>query len=431
MRFTEASAELDSRRETRMIPDLSRILRLATLLDDPQLSYPTIHITGTNGKGTAARVTSALACAHGIKTGLYTSPHLLSVTERLSICGNDILPEEFGDEYEHLLPYLELVDRDSEERVTYFEALTALAYLWFADKPVGLGVFEVGMGGTWDATNLVAGDVAVLTPISLDHPELGDTVGAVAREKAGIIKEGKIAVAREQDTEALAVIESRCEDVGAVLKLEDRDWIVQDRVHGVSGQVFTVKAPYGTYEDLFFPLIGEHTAHNAAAAVVAFESLIGEPLTFSVVRDALASVTWPGRMEVVAHQPTILLDGAHNPAGAQALAVALGEFFIWSRLHLVISVSGNKNIEGIIAELAPLADVVYAARNRSERSGDALPIADRFATEGKPVSVHAGVEEALEAARAAADPLDLILVTGSLYTVADARRVLGFHGKES
>jgi dihydrofolate synthase/folylpolyglutamate synthase len=195
--------------------------------------------------------------------------------------------------------------------------------------------------------------------------------------------------------------------------------------------VFTVKAPYGTYEDLFFPLIGEHTAHNAAAAVVAFEALIGEPLTFSVVRDALASVTWPGRMEVVAHQPTILLDGAHNPAGAQALAVALEEFFIWSRLHLVISVSGNKNLEGMIAELGPLADVVYAARNRSERSGDALPIAERFAAQGKPVSVHAGVEEALEAARAAADPLDLILVTGSLYTVADARRVLGVHVKES
>ena len=431
MRFSEASAELDSRRETRMIPDLSRILRLATLLDDPQLSYPTIHITGTNGKGTAARVTSALACAHGIKTGLYTSPHLMSVTERLSICGSDILPEEFGDEYEHLLPYLLLVDRDSEERVTYFEALTALAYLWFADKPVGLGVFEVGMGGTWDATNLVAGDVAIITPISLDHPELGDTVDAVAREKAGIIKDGKIAVVREQDPEALAVIEARCRDVGAELKLEDRDWIVQDRVHGVSGQVFTVKAPYGTYEDLFFPLIGEHAAHNAAAAVVAFETLVGEPLTFSVVRDALATVTWPGRMEVVAHQPTILLDGAHNPAGAQALAAALQEFFIWARLHLVISVGGNKNLEGIIAELAPLTDVTYAARNRSERSGDALPIAERFAREGKPVSVHAGVEEALEAARAAADPLDLILVTGSLYTVADARRVLGALAEES
>ncbi len=431
MRFAEASAELESRRETRMIPDLSRILRLATLLDDPQFSYPTIHVTGTNGKGTAARVTSALACAHGIKTGLYTSPHLLSVTERLSICGSDIRPEEFGEEYEHLLPYLHLVDEASEERVTYFEALTALAYLWFADKPVGLGVFEVGMGGTWDATNLVAGDIAVLTPISLDHPELGDTVDAVAREKAGIIKDGKIAVSREQDAEALAVIQARCEDVGATLKLEDRDWIVQDRVHGVSGQVFTIKSPYGLYEDLFFPLLGEHTAHNAAAAVVAFEALIGEPLTFSVVRDALASVTWPGRMEVVARHPTILLDGAHNPAGARALALAVREFFIWSRLHLVISVSATKNLDGMIAELGPLADFAYATRNRSDRSGEALPIAERFALEGTPVLVYAGVEEALEAARAAADPLDLILVTGSLYTVADARRALGAPTGES
>ena len=194
MRYADAVAELDSRRETRMVPDLSRILRLATLLDDPQLGYPTIQVTGTNGKGTAATVAAALACAHGLSTGLYTSPHLLEVTERFSICGEDMTSEEFGEEYEHLLPFLALVDDEGEERVTYFETLTALAYLWFADKPVGLGVFEVGMGGTWDATNLVAGDVAVITPIALDHPELGSTLTEVAGEKAGIIKDGKIAV---------------------------------------------------------------------------------------------------------------------------------------------------------------------------------------------------------------------------------------------
>jgi len=186
VRFDDALAELNSRRETRMVPDLSRILRLATLLDDPQLTYPTIHVTGTNGKGTAATVAAALACAHGLPAGLYTSPHLLSVTERLSVCGHDMTRLEFGAEYEHLLPFLELVDREAEDRVTYFEALTALAYLWFADKPVALGVFEVGMGGIWDATNLVEGDVAILTPIALDHPELGATVAEVAAEKAGI-----------------------------------------------------------------------------------------------------------------------------------------------------------------------------------------------------------------------------------------------------
>ncbi len=214
MDYREAIAELDARRETRMLPDLSRILRIATLLDDPQLTYPSIHVTGTNGKGTVARVATAVACAHGLTTGLYTSPHLLEITERFSLCGQDISKTEFAGEYEHLLPFLQLVDRESDERVTYFEALTALAYLWFADRPVQLGVFEVGMGGRWDATNLVEGDVAVVAPIALDHPELGATVNEVAGEKAGIIKPGKVAVSREQDADALEVIEARCAEVG-------------------------------------------------------------------------------------------------------------------------------------------------------------------------------------------------------------------------
>jgi dihydrofolate synthase/folylpolyglutamate synthase len=424
MRYDDALAELDARRETRMLPDLSRILRIATLLDDPQLTYPSIHVTGTNGKGTAARVTTAVACAHGLTTGLYTSPHLLDVTERLSICGHDVTKGEFATEYEHLLPILELVDRESEERVTYFEALTALAYLWFADRPVQLGVFEVGMGGRWDATNLVEGDVAVLTPIALDHPELGATVHEVAGEKAGIIKPGKMVVSREQDPDALEVVEARCVEVGADLKLEFRDWELEDRLTGVGGQSLRVKGLHGTYDDLFLPMFGEHAARNAAAAIVAFEALIEEPLGEETTREALADVVWPGRMEVAARAPMIMLDGAHNPAAAEALSAALREFFTWDRMHLVISVSGNKNLEGIVAELAPLADVGYAARNESERSGDALPIAERFRAEGKPVTVHASVAEALDAARGAAAAGDLILVTGSLYTVADARRAL-------
>jgi dihydrofolate synthase/folylpolyglutamate synthase len=196
MRFEEALAELEGRKESRMVPDLARILRLATLLDDPQLSYPTIHVTGTNGKSTTARIAAALACAHGITAGLYTSPHLEAVTERFSVCGVDMRRSEFAAEYEHLLPLLLLVDSESEEQVTYFEALTALAYVWFADKPVGVGVFEVGMGGTWDATNLIAGEVAVICPVALDHPELGGTVAEVAGEKAGVNKEGTIGIVR-------------------------------------------------------------------------------------------------------------------------------------------------------------------------------------------------------------------------------------------
>jgi dihydrofolate synthase / folylpolyglutamate synthase len=423
--FPEAVAELEGRRETRMIPDLSRILRLATLLDDPQLRYPSIHVTGTNGKGTAASVANALACAHGLTAGLYTSPHLLSVTERFSVCGEDIAPDAFAEEYDHLLPFLILVDRESEDRVTYFETLTALAYLWFADKPVGLGVFEVGMGGTWDATNLVSGDVAVITPIDLDHPELGPTVTDVAREKAGIIKEGKTAVVREQHDEAQRVIDDRCADVGAALKLELRDWELDERLQAVGGQSLRVRGLYATYEDLHLPLYGEHAARNAAASLVALEALLGTAVSEDASRRALASVRWPGRMEVVAHQPTLVLDGAHNPAAAAALVRALVEAFVWRRLHLVIAVSGNKDVGGVVAELARVADIAYVARNERERSGDAEPLAAAFEAAGIPTHVSASIADALAAARAAAGEDDLILVTGSLYTVADARRAVG------
>jgi dihydrofolate synthase / folylpolyglutamate synthase len=425
MRYEEAVAELDARRETRILPGVSRILRIATLLDDPQLRYPTIHVTGTNGKGTAARVAGAVACAHGLTAGLYTSPHLLEVTERLAVCGQDITREEFAEEYAHLLPFLELVDDEADERVTYFETLTALAYLWFADRPVSLGVFEVGMGGTWDATNLVAGDVAVITPIALDHPELGSTVAEVAGEKSGIIKPGKVAVIREQDAEAMAVIEARAAEMGAELRVEFRDWELIEHLQALGGQALSVRGIHDTYDELFLPMFGEHAARNAAAALVACESLLGEALDVEATREVLADVRWPGRMEVVSRQPLLMLDGAHNPAAAEALAVALREFFAWDRAHLVISVSDGKNLDGILAELAPITDVAYVARNASLRAGAIAPVADRLSALDVPVGRFGSVAEALDAARAAAEPADLILVTGSLYTVADARRALG------
>jgi dihydrofolate synthase / folylpolyglutamate synthase len=425
MRFEEALAELEGRKESRMVPDLARILQLATLLDDPQLSYPTIHVTGTNGKSTTARIATALACAHGITAGLYTSPHLDSVTERFSVCGVDMRRSEFAAEYGHLLPFLLLVDAQSEEQVTYFEALTALAYLWFADKPVGLGVFEVGMGGTWDATNLIAGDVAVICPVALDHPELGATVAEVAGEKAGIIKEGKVAIVREQLPEAARVIDDRAAAVGAELKREFDDFELDHRLLAVGGQAIVVRGLYQSYDDLFLPLFGEHAARNAAAAVASVEALLGQALDRDATREALAGVTSPGRLEVVGRSPLVILDGAHNPAGAEALASAMREFFTWERLHLVLAVSANKDVDGMLAELAPLADVVYAAKNQSDRAGEAATIAAQLGAQGKPAQVFESVAEAVEAARAAAERGDCVLVTGSLYTVADARRALG------
>jgi dihydrofolate synthase / folylpolyglutamate synthase len=426
MRFDEAVARLDRRQPEHMPePSLDRIRAVSGLLDDPQLTYPTIHVTGTNGKTTIARAAADISCAHGVKTGLFTSPHLRSVRERLALCGAEISEQEFAEEWAHLEPYLEVVDGQEHGASTYFEAVTALAFLWFADKPVGLAVVEVGMGGTWDATNLVAGDVAVIGEISLDHPELGSTIQEVATEKAGIIKPGKIVVVREQPDDALKVIEARAVDVGATLLLEEREWEVEVRVPAVGGQQFRVRGVHGTYDELFLPMFGEHAVRNAAAAIVAVESIVGHALDPDATRVAIDALRIPGRLEVITRSPLIILDGAHNPAGAEALARTLSESFTWSRIHVVLAVSSNKDVDGVIGALAPLADVWYAGTNASVRSFPAEHVAERIAAAGGRVADLGTVEESLAAARDAAATDDLILVTGSLYTVADARRALG------
>ena len=426
MRFDEAVGQLDGRQPEHMPePSLDRIRVLSELMDDPQLTYPTIHVTGTNGKTTIARAAADITCSHGVKTGLFTSPHLRTVRERLSVCGVEIPEEEFAEEWVHLAPYLEVVDGRQHVASTYFEAITALAFLWFADKPVGLAVFEVGMGGSWDATNLVAGDVAVIGEIGLDHPELGSSVQEVATEKAGIIKPGKIVIVREQPDEALKVIEARVRDVGATLLLEGRDWEVTARLPAVGGQQFRVQGMHATYDELFIPMFGEHVVRNAAAAIVAVESFLGYRLDEDAAKTAIGALRIPGRLEVVARSPLVVLDGAHNPAGAEALARALVEAFTWSRLHVVLAVSSNKDLDGVVAALAPMTDVWYPAQNQSLRSFPAEHVAERIAAAGGRVADLGTVEESLAAARDAAAGDDLILVTGSLYTVADARRALG------
>ena len=423
MRFSDAVSRLNARQPEHMPgPSLDRIREIAGLLDQPQLTYPSIHITGTNGKTTAARVAASVACAHGITVGLYTSPHLLSVTERLSICGQDITEGEFAQEWEHLEPFLQLVDGRGFGEVTYFEAVTALAYLWFADKPVGLGVFEVGLGGTWDATNLVDGEVAVVTPIGMDHvAELGPTLEDIAGEKAGILKPGATAVFREQEPAVAAVLAGRAAEGGSTPRGEGEDWEVEERLLAVGGQAFRLRGLHAAYEDLYLPLFGDYAVHNAAAGIVAVEALTGQPLHDDTLREGLAVVQSPGRLEIAALEPSVILDGAHNPAGAAALADAMRESFRWRRLHLVLAVSANKDLAGICAPLAPLADEAYVARNDSVRSADPDAVA---AALGRPAARFGSVAQALAAARAAADPADVVLVTGSLFTVADAKRAL-------
>jgi dihydrofolate synthase / folylpolyglutamate synthase len=426
MRFEDAAAQLNRRQPEHMPePSLDRIRAVSELMDDPQLTYPTIHVTGTNGKTTIARAAADITCAHGVKSGLFTSPHLHTVRERLSVCGVEISEEEFAEEWVHLAPYLEVADGQEHGASTYFEAITALAFLWFADKPVGLAVIEVGMGGSWDATNLVAGDVAVIGEIGLDHPELGSSVQEVATEKAGIIKPGKIVVVREQPDEALKVVEARASDVGATVLLEGRDWDVTARLPAVGGQQFRVQGAHATYDELFLPMFGEHVVRNVAAAIVAVESILGYRLDPDAIRSAIGALRISGRLEVFARSPLLVLDGAHNPAGAEALARALVEAFTWSRLHVVLAVSSNKDLDGVVAALAPMSDVWFPAQNESVRSFPAEHVAERVAAAAGRVADLGTVEESLAAARDAAAEDDLILVTGSLYTVADARRALG------
>ena len=424
MRYEEAVAHLDARQPEHMPgPSLDRIRELVNYLDHPELTYPTIHVTGTNGKSTAARAAAAIACASGLSTGLYLSPHLVDLTERFSVCGQDISHAMFAEEWEHLEPYLEMIDGLGLGQLTYFEAITGLAFLWFADKPVQLGVFEVGMGGSWDATNLIASDAAVITPIGMDHvAELGPTLADIAGEKAGIVKEGKVAAIRDQDPVAADVLRARGAEVGATLLWEGDAWEVLDPLIAVGGQAFGLRTPMATYEDLYVPVFGRYAARNAAAGAVAFEAFTGAPLDEDVLREGLAALRTPGRLEIVGHEPAVLLDGAHNPAGADALAGALTEFFRWDTLHVVLAVSANKDVEGVVGPLAEIADVVYATRNDSVRSAEPDDVAR--AASSTTVEVSPSVADAIAAARAAAGPGDLVLVTGSLFTVGDAKRAL-------
>jgi dihydrofolate synthase/folylpolyglutamate synthase len=417
MELAAAVADLEAREPQRMVPDLDRIRAVTDLLDHPERTYRTAHVTGTNGKTTTARLIGRILCSHGLSAGVYSSPHLERITERIALCDDEISEREFGETYEHLLPVLREVDLSSDEPVTYFETLTALAYLWFADKPVDVGVFEVGMGGEWDATNLVASDVAVFCPIDLDHPELGSTVEEIAREKAGIIKEESVAVAAAQHPEALRQIRERAPQ----LRVEGEDFALETREPGVGGQLLRIQGLEASYGDLFLPLAGEHQARHAALAVASSEALLGRALSEDALREALAGATAPGRLEVVSRHPLVVLDGAHNPAGSEALAGALGETFIWQRLHLVIGCLSTKDVAGIVVPLASRADHAYACANSNPKSLSPREMAAACESAEIPAHDFATVDAALGAAHAAAEEGDLILVTGSLYTVADAR----------
>jgi dihydrofolate synthase/folylpolyglutamate synthase len=436
--FAEAEDALLSRwPETRLEPSLDRILAFTELLGDPQRTYRSIHLTGTNGKTSTARMIDTLLRTLDLRTGRFTSPHVERMSERISIDGEPLDDEAFVRAFNDVAPYTHLVDAAEPFPLSFFETIVGMAYAAFADAPVDVAVVEVGMGGSWDATNVIDADVAVVTPIAVDHAGyLGTTPAAIALEKAGIIKPGATAVLAQQTVEVAEVLLRRAAEVGATVVREGIEFGVVERVPAVGGQSVTLRGLRGQYDELFLPLYGSHQAQNAAAALAAVEALIGGdgPLADDVVREAFAQTTSPGRLEIVRRSPTIVLDAAHNPAGAEATAAAIEDSFRFAPLVGVIGVMGDKDAEGLLAAFEPHLSHVVVTQNSTER---AMP-ADELAV----TAVEVYGEDRVTLVPRLADAIDLaaglaeadagdalstgaVLVTGSVVTVGEARVLLG------
>ncbi|MDT7538220.1 MAG: dihydrofolate synthase / folylpolyglutamate synthase [Actinomycetota bacterium] len=419
-----------------MEPDLERIALLMDMLGSPQKSYPVVHISGTNGKTSTARIADALLRSFGLRVGRYTSPHLESVTERITIDGVPLTEEQFTAAYDDIAPYVELVDSRMPVKMTFFEVLTAMAYAAFADAPVDVAVIEVGLGGSWDATNVVQAATCIVTPIGLDHvPMLGTTVGEVAVEKAGIIHPDAMVVLAAQQPDAAEVLLRRCAEVGATVAREGLEFGVVERRAAVGGQLVTLQGLAGTYDEMFLPLFGEHQAQNAACALAAVEAFLGggesRQIDPEAVREGLAEARSPGRLEVVRTSPTVVLDAGHNPHGMAATVRALADAFSFTKLVGVVACLADKDVRGMLEVLEPALSSVVVTTNSSPR---ALPVDDLFALAVEVfgedrVAAEDRLDDALDTAvQLAEDEVEYggagVLVTGSVVTVGEARTLL-------
>ncbi|WP_280704451.1 MULTISPECIES: bifunctional tetrahydrofolate synthase/dihydrofolate synthase [Kitasatospora] len=426
--------------ENKIEPSLDRIRALMDILGEPQRAYPTIHITGTNGKTSTARMIEQLLNTFELRTGRYTSPHVESVTERISLDGRPISEDKFAETYRDIEPYIRMVDEQQPVALSFFEVLTGMAYAAFADAPVDVAVIEVGMGGSWDATNVIDAAVSVITPISLDHTDkLGSTTGEIAVEKSGIIKPGALAVVSQQPLDAAQTILKRAVEVDATVAREGMEFGVLHREVAVGGQLLTLRGLGGAeYEDIFIPLHGEHQAHNAALALAAVEGFFGVGaarqgrLDIDKVRQAFTGVSSPGRLEVVRRSPTILLDAAHNPEGARVTAAAVSEAFGFTRLIGVIGTSGDKDVTGVLEAFEPILAEVVVTQNSTHRAMavDSLAAQAVEVFGEDRVVVEPRLDDAIDAAVTLAEEEgDLggagVLVTGSVITVGEARLLLG------
>jgi dihydrofolate synthase / folylpolyglutamate synthase len=412
--------------------NLERVGRLLAALHDPQKNFPVIHLAGTKGKGSTAAMIESILRSAGIRTGLYTSPHLLSFHERIQVNGAAIAEAAVAETVGRLLSAAEAVSRDASlGALTYFEVLTALALAHFAETKVEVAVLEAGLGGRWDATNVCDPAVAVVTPISYDHQDiLGDTLEKIATEKAMIIKPGRPAAIGPQPPEALAVLMSRAREVAAPIYRVEEHYRWSRRSEGIQGQTFDMSGDRDLHE-LFLPLLGDHQLQNAGLAILACDLFHRAPCTVhraqsrrlfdeEVIRQGLAAVHWPARFEVVGEKPAIVLDGAHNAASARYLAETLGRIFPGRRVLAMIGLGADKDVEGFFRELAPALDAVWLTRSRAMKAAPAERLRAALAGFGGKIAETAAVAEAVGQALAAAGPEDVVLITGSFYVIGEA-----------
>ena len=437
--------------ETKLEPSLARISALMELLGSPQRSYPSIHIAGTNGKTSVARMIDALLTALDRRTGRTTSPHLQSAIERIAIDNVPISPARYVETYCEIEPFVQMVDAESQAdggpAMSKFEVLTAMAFAAFADAPVDIAIVECGMGGRWDATNVIDAPVAVITSIGIDHAEyLGDTLAEIAAEKAGIIAAPRgdvvpvdtVAVIGRQAPEAMSVLLAAALRADAAVAREDSEFAVLSRQVAVGGQVIELQGLGGVYSEIFLPLHGEHQAHNAAIALAAVEALFGagpqRQLDIDAVRAGFAAATSPGRLERMRTAPTVFIDAAHNPAGAAALTTALAAEFDFRFLVGILSVLEGKDLNGILSALEPAFDLLVVTDNGSPRALDVETLAQRAEEVFGPERVVRAetLPDAIETATALVEDAKVdglsgagIVITGSVATAGAARALFG------
>lgn len=421
--------------ETRINPTLERIALLADLLGSPQLSYPTIHIAGTNGKTTTTRLIDSLCFELGLRTGRFTSPHLESFLERISINGEPISEAAMIATYEDVSPYFQLVDERMSHRLSFFEAITGLSFVAFAEHPVDVGIFECGMGGEWDSTNVINAKVSVVTPIGLDHTQyLGDTLTAIAATKSGIIKPGSFAVLARQELDPAQVLMRKCAEVEAIPIREGVEYQVSNRSLAVGGQLISIRGVYGDYEELFLPLHGEHQASNAATALAAVEVFAGEKkLDEELVRSAFAKASSPGRCEIVHRNPTVIIDAAHNPHGAKSLRKTIENEFDFDSIIGIVAPMGDKDTDGILEEFEAIMTTVIITKNSSHRAApiDELSSQAREIFGGDRVLTKDSLESAIDAAITQAkfevemnEKSCAVLIAGSVISAGEARALI-------